>query len=148
MSRAGLGKVYVVEGTMNSQQYVHVLKTRLKRQANDWFDGEWILQQDNAPCHTSKASKQCMREEGIQVLDWPSSSPDMNPIETLWAVIKQKLRQTTLTSKTALINAVLNICMRDTEMREKINETCRKLVDAMPLRVEALLQAKGGHTKY
>lgn len=89
-----------------------------------------------------------MARNRIKLLPWPSSSPDMNPIETLWAIIKQKLQKFTLTSKNDLISKFLNITVRDNEVKRLLDETCRKLVDGMPARVEALYQARGGHTKY
>ena len=72
----------------------------------------------------------------------------MNLIETLWAVIKARLRQHTLTSKHKLIRKLLDTCIREGELRAKLNETYAKLVREMPERVKALYEAKGGHTKY
>lgn len=148
MSRQGFGRIHVVEGNMRSQQYIEVLRRRLQPQADEWFAGQFIYQQDNAPCHTSRVVKQYMEAAGLVVLPWPSNSPDMNPIETLWAVIKEKLRKVSLTSKTDLINEVLNLCVRHNDLSARLQETCQKLVDGMPARVEALVKAKGGHTKY
>ena len=134
-----------------SDQYISVLQRRLIPQANQWYgeqSTDFVFQQDNAPCHTSKAVKRFTEQCGIEVLPWPSNSPDMNPIETLWGVIKARLRRHTLTSKQELINKLLEICARDGELRDKLNETCGKLIRGMPERVMSLYKAKGGHTKY
>ena len=73
----------------------------------------------------------------------------MSPIETIWAVIKGKLRRMSLKSKPDLIiNALLNICVRDTSDQCQIAEISKKLVDDMPKRVAALLKARGGHTSF
>lgn len=149
MSHYGFGRLHVVEGTMNSSKYINVLSNRMKPQADAWYNGsQYIFQQDNAPCHTARTVKSFMAQQDIEILDWPSSSPDMNPIETLWAVIKQKLREKSLTSRQMLINELLNICTRDGEVRDRLTETCTKLVEAMPKRVDTLYKARGGHTKY
>ena len=87
-------------------------------------------QHDNAPCHTAKRVQSFMVDRGVDVLPWPSNSPDMNPIETLWAVIKARLRQHTLTSKKDLINKLLDICKDEGEFFSQLNETCAKLVCA------------------
>lgn len=148
MSVHGFGRMHIVEGTMRSDQYINVLRTRMQLQAADWYDGPYIFQQDNAPCHTSKVVKNYMMTDGINLLPWPSNSPDMNPIETLWAVLKGKLRDRSCTSRQTLINHILDITTRNGPLRDKFAVTCRKLVEGMPTRVEALYHAKGGHTKY
>ena len=87
-----------------------------------------------------------MRDSDIEVLPWPVSSPDMNPIETLWDIIKTKLRKISLTSKTQLINSILQICVRDNEVSNQLKESCRKLTNGMPGRIKSLIQAKVGLT--
>uniref|UniRef100_A0A3Q1GXC5 Tc1-like transposase DDE domain-containing protein n=1 Tax=Acanthochromis polyacanthus TaxID=80966 RepID=A0A3Q1GXC5_9TELE len=50
-----------------------------------------MSQQDNAPCHTSKASRTWLQERGSQILECPAQSPDMSPIENLWQIIKRSV---------------------------------------------------------
>lgn len=147
MSIHGMGRIHVVEGNMNSVQYITVLERRLIPQVQSWNLEEYIFQQDSAPCHTSRVVKQFFIDHGIQVLPWAGNSPDMNPIETLWAVLKRKLQETTFTNKIELIGKLLDFCMRDTEQKAELDATCRKLVEGMPARVKMLLNAKGGHTR-
>src|SRR4029434_2929927 len=52
---------------------------------------ECFFQQDNAPCHTARSVKVWMKDHHIRTLSWPAQSPDLNPVEKLWNVIKRKM---------------------------------------------------------
>ncbi len=58
-------------------------------------DADFILQQDLAPAHTAKGTKSWFNDHGVTVLDWPANSPDLNPIENLWGIVKRKMRHQT-----------------------------------------------------
>ncbi len=55
-------------------------------------DADFIFQQDLAPAHTAKSTKSWFNDHGVGVLDWPANSPDLNPIENLWDIVKGKMR--------------------------------------------------------
>ena len=52
---------------------------------------DFIFQQDNAAIHTAKITKEWFKEQAFTVIEWPPNSPDMNPIEHLWHVLKAAL---------------------------------------------------------
>lgn len=142
----GTGRIHVVEGTLNSEVYVNeIVRCRVLPQLQDWFaDGSGIFQQDNAPCHSSRLTTRFFEENRVTLLDWPPQSPDLNPIEMMWAIIKQRISKFDVRSKKEIIAAFIKVWHRD----EEIVELCQKLIDGMPKRIQAVIEAKGGNTKY
>ena len=145
ISVKGTGRIHIVEGSMNTEQYLKVLQTRVIPQLNEWFpDGDGWFQQDLASCHTAKRCKDYLAANHISVLPWPGNSPDLSPIENIWALVKRKLRHKRFTTNVELINGILDIWARS----DDFNETCINLVNSMPNRIEACIRAKGGSISY
>ena len=94
MSVHGTTRFAVVEGSIRSDQYIRILQSSLLPQSRVWFpSNRFIFQQDLAPCHTSKLVKKWLADHGVQVLPWPGNSPDMNPIENFWPILKAKVQK-------------------------------------------------------
>ena len=90
----GVGSITPIHGTMDANKYMPIIKDKVVPGMKETFpDGDGTFQQDLAPCHRAKKVQQVFRDNGVVVLDWPGNSPDLNPIENLWAIIKQKSRK-------------------------------------------------------
>jgi len=90
-SKDGTGALEIVEGTMNSEKYINILKKNLLPLMNECHSfGIDIFQQDNAPCHKPKSVTSFLERQNIAVLKWPPYSPDLSLIENLWAFVKEK----------------------------------------------------------
>lgn len=141
----GVGALHPVQGMMRSPQYIEVLQRRAVPELKKTFpDGSGVFQQDLAPCHTSKMVKTFFNTNQITILDWPGNSPDLNPIENMWSICKQRLRGMDCTTKEKLIQALIQVWYRDPRWAK----VCSNLVDSMPNRIKMLLKSRGGHVVY
>ncbi len=82
------------------------------------------------------------KDYGIPVLNWPANSPDLNPIENLWGIVKRKMRYARPNNAEELKATIRATWALITP------EQCHRLIDSMPRRIAAVIQAKGAPTKY
>ncbi len=95
MSSAGVGPLCFLKSTVNAAIYQEILEHFMLPSADKLYgDADFIFQQDLAPAHTAKGTKSWFNDHGVTVLDWPVNSPDLNPIENLWSIVKRKMRDT------------------------------------------------------
>lgn len=149
ISGKGTGRLHLIEGRLNAVRYIEVLRNRLLPQVKDWYGDEYLTRftfmQDSAPCHTAKTVLRFLRNElKMKVLAWPGNSPDLNPLENLWEKLKKKISCDQPTKKCELIASLIRHWHRD----QDISEAVVPLLSSMPRRIQAVIKAKGGNTKY
>lgn len=110
---------------------------------------EILYMQDNAPCHKARSTMEVLREVGITPISWPPYSPDLNPIESLWNILKNYIQ-----ANSPEINGVRLV--RSDTLRILLeaawdsisSEELSNLVSSMHARCVAVIKANGGYTKY
>lgn len=140
----GPGPLVAIEGTMKAASYLETLQDAALPFLQQNGLANFLWQHDNAPCHKARIVTEWLAEHQVQVLPWPAFSPDMNPIENIWAILKRKVHHQATTSREQLIQRVLHVWINDEELRD----ACRIAVGSMPTRLQKLRQARGGYTGY
>jgi Transposase/DDE superfamily endonuclease len=142
-SYQGVGDLCNVQGHLDQNQFKQILIRHLVPSMNRMFpDGSGIFQQDNDPKHTAHSVQDYLRSKELNILPWPSQSPDLNPIENLWHMLDWHMRTRRPQNEKELFKA----CQEAWNQLDI--EYLRGLVDSMPARIDAVIAAKGGMTKY
>ncbi|KAK3531021.1 hypothetical protein QTP70_007870 [Hemibagrus guttatus] len=138
----GPGNLIKVNGTMKKEQYIKILNNNIRQSAEKLGLGhQWTFQHDNDPKHTAKVVKKWLADKNINVLQWPSQSLDLNPIENLWRELKIRV----MARRPSNLKE-LELITKD-EWAKMPVETCKKLVNYRK-RLIAVIANKGFSIDY
>lgn len=168
ITKHGVTRVHIVAGTskrktkynnksgaearnITAVEYTDVVKSTFLRDGARIFSGQgvssWVLQQDNDPTH--RAAYAAVSEHNtryassISILgDWPPNSPDLNPIENLWAWVETKVNALGCQSFEQFSQAVLD------QLAAVPTQLLVNLVTSMPKRMAKVIELGGERTKY
>ena len=135
--------VRVIDGNLNAQRYQDEILAPVVTHlilANPHM----LLMKDNATSHSARATRQYLATNNVQVMDWPSSSPDLNPIEHIWDLLDQRLRNVQNPPQT--VAEIRQEVVREWNMLAQ--PEIGQYIASMRRRCEAVIEAEGGHTLY
>ncbi len=143
MSSAGVGPLSFLKSNVTASVYQEILEHFMLPSVDPLFkDADFIFHQDLAPGHTATSTKSWLNDHGVGVLDWPENSPDLNPIENLWGIVKRKMRN--MRPKNA---DELKATVKETWASIPLQQ-CHKRITSIPRQIEAVIKAKGAPAKY
>ena len=136
MSSAGVGPLCFIKSKVNAALYQEILEHFMLLSGDKLHgDADFLFQQDLAPAHSTKTTTNWFADHDITVLDWPANSPDLNPINNLWAIVKRKMRKTRPNNTDELKTAI------KATWASKTPQQCHRLIASMPRRIDAVICA-------
>ena len=130
-----------IDGTLTAESYISLLEdARVFEQLNENYnENSFIFQQDGAPAHLAQMTLDKLVSRTTLLIGWPPNSPDLSPIEQIWAIIKKRISsyETFPKTKEELRDAVLR------EWNNISQETIDTLVMSFEERARICLKRAG-----
>ena len=144
ISYNGVGTLVRYYGNLNSIDFVKILEQNLLRdypllRGTRTRQGKYYFQLDGASSHTANHSQNFFRNNNITTLIWPPYSPDINPVENIWAFIKGQLfkKNNQLTTADETWEEIQRIWYFE------VNSMIKNLYDSIPNRLKTVIELKG-----
>jgi transposase len=133
--------LYCFTGIMNAEFFVQILEEQLP-EINEVMGDDWRLQMDNDPKHKSRLAKDFLQNNVPEVMDWPSNSPDLNPIENLWGLVKRNVEK----RKPRNLDDLEEFMIEEWDLIS--DEIINNLVNSMRKRCEEVIKVNGERIKF
>ena len=120
---------------MDTNAYLENLKKNiqvLRKMGNK----KLVLVWNNAPTHVSNKEKSFIKK-GIERIEWPARSPDLNPIENIWGIVNNEFDKRKVNKWVEIIEAIQEI------WKELDQDIIRNCVDSKTRRILKWIEIKG-----
>ena len=133
-----------VDGSLTAHRYIEEILANHVVPFSQNIGDDFILMQDNARPHSAMCVTEYLEEVGINKMNWPACSPDLNPIEHVWDMLGRSVRGREVAP--ASIHE-LRLALEEAWGNIQQEDICN-LIDSMSRRLQAVIAARGGNTKY
>jgi transposase len=144
-SASGPGYMALFEGSLDAPRLRDILRDYLIPTYREQFPdapNRWLLWDNDPGRHMSRIVKNYLHTQGVTCLDFPPYSPDLNPIENLWADMDKRMQDSLADTKNEMEELVQQTWAETTV------EQCRKLARSMPHRITQVIERRGAYTDY
>lgn len=145
ISMEGRTDLYIVpRGSLTAERYIEEILQDYVVPYAPFIGDNFLFMHDNARPHTAGIVREYLHQVNVPQIEWPSLSPDMNPIEHVWDMLGRRIR-----SRFPAPTTIRELEGALVEEWEAIpQDDIARLIQGMPRRIEALIRARGGNTRY
>jgi len=135
---------HIRKGALTGLRYRDEILDPIVRPYAGAYGQDFTLMDDNALPHRARVVNQYLDQEGIERMEWPARSPDLNPIEHAWDMLQRRISASDRQPRTV---QELQILLAEEWLRIPVADI-RRLILSFPQRCREVIDARGGHTRY
>lgn len=138
-------ELVAIDNRLNATRYIEeILQEHVMPYSGFIGFDDFLLMHDNARPHVAQSVHAYLQEAGIRTLQWPARSPDLNPIEHIWDMLKRKIRSGPNPPQN--LTELRNAALAAWEAIPQVN--IKNIIQSMSDRLQAVIRARGGNTRY